>query len=149
MWVIIQPLSRLWNTDHFQQGGSTLIGLFLIFILLANYAGLVPGLQPPTASINVTLSLALISFVYYHSLGIRKHGLFKYLRHFAGPMLGLFLLGMLTKVREGAALFGVGTGVLLVFVLAWYQKELPFHRLWLCPISTVATLVAGAIRGRS
>ncbi|MHC4939897.1 MAG: sodium:solute symporter family transporter [Planctomycetota bacterium] len=72
-----------------------------------------------------------------------------WLAYFAGPMLGLFLLGMLTKVREGAALFGAATGVLLVFVLAWYQNELPFHRLWLCPIATVATVVAGAIRGRS
>jgi len=69
-----------------------IIGMFLLFILLANYSGLVPGLQPPTASINVTLSLALISFVYYHSLGIRKHGLLRYLRHFAGPMLALALL---------------------------------------------------------
>lgn len=68
------------------------IGMFLVFILLANYAGLVPGLQPPTASVNVTLSLALISFVYYHSLGIRKHGLVAYLRHFAGPMLALSFL---------------------------------------------------------
>lgn len=67
-------------------------GMFLIFILLANYAGLVPGLQPPTASLNVTLALAIISFVYYNALGVMKQGPVRYLRHFAGPMLALSFL---------------------------------------------------------
>ena len=66
-----------------------------------------------------------------------------WLAYFAGPMLGLFLLGMLTKVRESDALIGVAAGALLVLVLAWFRTELPFHRLWLCPIATVATLATG------
>lgn len=68
------------------------IGMFLFFILLANYAGLVPGLQPPTMSMNVTLALAIISFVYYNWKGIQKQGLIPYVRHFGGPMLALAVL---------------------------------------------------------
>src|SRR5262249_36813145 len=60
-----------------------LIFTFAIFILLANYAGLVPGLMAPTSSINVTLGLAITTWVYYHVQGVKKQGLFNYLKHFA------------------------------------------------------------------
>lgn len=69
-----------------------IVGMFFLFILLANYCGMVPGLQPPTASVNVTLSLAVMSFVYYNAAGVRKHGVRKYLAHFCGPMLAVAVL---------------------------------------------------------
>ncbi|MHC4449753.1 MAG: sodium:solute symporter family transporter [Planctomycetota bacterium] len=71
-----------------------------------------------------------------------------WLAYFAGPMLALFLLGMLTKVTENAALIGVAAGGLLVLVLAWYRTSLPFHRLWLCPISCIAAMLTGLAAAR-
>ena len=71
-----------------------------------------------------------------------------WLAYFAGPMLALFLLGMLTKVTESAALIGVAAGGLLVLVLAWYRTSLPFHRLWLCPISCIAAMLTGLAAAR-
>jgi F-type H+-transporting ATPase subunit a len=62
-----------------------LIFTFAIFILMANYAGLVPGLMAPTSSINVTLGLAITTWVFYHVQGVRKQGVVKYLKHFALP----------------------------------------------------------------
>jgi F-type H+-transporting ATPase subunit a len=62
-----------------------LIFTFAIFILLANYAGLVPGLMAPTTSINVTLGLALTTWVYYHAQGFRKQGVVNYVKHFMVP----------------------------------------------------------------
>jgi F-type H+-transporting ATPase subunit a len=62
-----------------------LIATFGLFILLANYAGLVPGLMAPTSNINVTLGLAITTWVYYHVQGIRKQGVWNYLKHFAVP----------------------------------------------------------------
>ena len=56
-----------------------------IFILLANYAGLVPGLMAPTSSINVTLGCALTIWTYYHFQGIREQGVVKYILHFGAP----------------------------------------------------------------
>jgi F-type H+-transporting ATPase subunit a len=56
-----------------------------IFILLGNYAGLIPGLMSPTSSINVTLGCALTTWTYYHVQGIREQGLFKYILHFGAP----------------------------------------------------------------
>ena len=57
-----------------------------IFILLMNLCGQIPGFASPTSSINVTVGCALVVFLYYNYLGIRKQGLVSYLKHFAGPV---------------------------------------------------------------
>ena len=66
-----------------------MIGTFAFFILACNLSGLIPGLQPPTQSVNVTLALAVMSFTYYNVQGVRAVGVFGYLKHFMGPMLAL------------------------------------------------------------
>jgi F-type H+-transporting ATPase subunit a len=62
-----------------------LIATLGLFILLANYAGLVPGLMAPTANINVTVGCAITTWVYYHYQGFRKQGVVNYVKHFAVP----------------------------------------------------------------
>jgi F-type H+-transporting ATPase subunit a len=62
-----------------------LIATLGLFILISNYAGLVPGLMAPTSSINVTLGCAITTWVFYHVQGIRKQGVVNYLKHFAVP----------------------------------------------------------------
>jgi len=57
------------------------LGMFL-FILVGNLIGLVPGLSSPTANLNTTIALALITFFCTHFYGIKKQGLFKYVAHF-------------------------------------------------------------------
>jgi F-type H+-transporting ATPase subunit a len=56
-----------------------------LFVLIGNYAGLVPGLMAPTSSINVTLGCALTVWVYYHIEGIRQNGIVRYVQHFWAP----------------------------------------------------------------
>jgi F-type H+-transporting ATPase subunit a len=56
-----------------------------LFILLGNYAGLIPGLMSPTANINVTVGCAVTTWVYYHFQGLKTQGPVKYLLHFAAP----------------------------------------------------------------
>ena len=56
-----------------------------LFILLGNYAGLIPGLMSPTANINVTVGCAVTTWVYYHFQGVKTQGPVKYLLHFAAP----------------------------------------------------------------
>jgi F-type H+-transporting ATPase subunit a len=65
-----------------------LIGSLFLFILVCNLQGLVPGFDSPTANINTTLALALVSFTATHYIGIKRHG-FKYIKHFMGPMWAL------------------------------------------------------------
>ncbi len=62
-----------------------LVGSIGVFVLASNYAGLIPGLMAPTSSINVTLGCALTVWVFYHVQGIKAHGLWSYVKHFAVP----------------------------------------------------------------
>jgi F-type H+-transporting ATPase subunit a len=61
---------------------------FFFFILLSNLLGLLPGFAPPTANLNTTLGLAIVSFVGYNVIGGREQGM-NYLKHFFGPMTSL------------------------------------------------------------
>ena len=64
---------------------------------------------------------------------------------FAGPLLGLFLIGMTTRrSSEVDALIGVAVGSVVVVALFWNHKQLPLHKLWIGPISLLVTYVAGA-----
>jgi len=63
-----------------------------LFILCSNLMGLIPGFESPTGSAVVPLGCAILTFVYYQSWGIRKQGLWNYLKHFAGPMPALAIL---------------------------------------------------------
>src|SRR5260370_14520721 len=62
-----------------------LIFTFGLFILLGNYAGLVPGLMAPTSNINVTVGLAITTWVDYHVQRLRQQGGWNYVKHFAVP----------------------------------------------------------------
>jgi F-type H+-transporting ATPase subunit a len=64
-----------------------LIASLALVVFVSNWMGLIPGFESPTANINFTLSLALIVFVYYNYLGIKKNGFINYFKHFAGPIL--------------------------------------------------------------
>jgi len=63
-----------------------------LFILCSNLLGLIPGFEAPTGSAVVPLGCAILTFFYYHSWGIRRQGLWHYLKHFAGPMPALAIL---------------------------------------------------------
>jgi F-type H+-transporting ATPase subunit a len=66
----------------------SLIGTLFLFILVCNLEGLIPGFDSPTANINTTLALALVTFTATHYIGIKRHG-FAYIKHFMGPMWAL------------------------------------------------------------
>jgi F-type H+-transporting ATPase subunit a len=81
-----------------------LIATLGLFIFLSNVIGLIPGFYSPTASINTTLSCALIVFCTTHIIGIKVHG-FKYIKQFLGPiwwmaplMLPIEIIGHLSRV---------------------------------------------------
>ena len=105
-----------------------LVALFL-FILLSNYAGLVPGLMAPTSVLSTTVGLAITAWVYYHFQGIRAQGLKSYLLHFAAPpgaplwmapiMLPIELISHMSRVMSlSLRLFGNVFGEeLVIFVL--------------------------------
>jgi F-type H+-transporting ATPase subunit a len=62
-----------------------LVATIFVYIFVGNIIGLIPGFYPPTASINTTLSCALVVVVFTHVIGIKYHGV-KYIKHFLGPV---------------------------------------------------------------
>lgn len=63
-----------------------IVGAFAVFIFVCNFLGMLPGFTAPTANLNTTLALGLVSFLYYNLQGIKAQGLGKYLAHFMGPV---------------------------------------------------------------
>ncbi len=80
-----------------------LLGALFIYILTCNLLGQIPGFMSPTANINTTLSLAIISFIYYNFHGVRVQGPLKYMAHFAGPILMLAPLILVIEVVSHVA----------------------------------------------
>lgn len=62
-----------------------LAATLFLYIFISNVIGIVPGLFPPTANINTTLSCALVVFCFTHIIGVKYHGV-KYIKHFMGPV---------------------------------------------------------------
>jgi F-type H+-transporting ATPase subunit a len=123
-----------------------LIGTFGIFILLGNYAGLIPGLMAPTSNINVTLGCALTIWVYYHIQGIKEQGAVAYFKHFAVPpgspvfiapiMLPIELISHLSRVmslslRLFGNIFGEELVILILFSIIPFLVPLPMMLLGL------------------
>jgi F-type H+-transporting ATPase subunit a len=67
-------------------------GTLFIFILIMNLIGIIPTLESPTTTPAVPAGLAVCAFLYYNYLGVREHGILKYLAHFAGPVWWLAFL---------------------------------------------------------
>lgn len=57
-----------------------------IFLLLANLIGIIPGFISPTQAVYVPAGCAILAFLYYNIIGIRKNGILKYSKHFLGPI---------------------------------------------------------------
>jgi F-type H+-transporting ATPase subunit a len=111
-----------------------LIGGLFIFIIVANYTGLLPGIgtigiwhegkhalvaasegatgtehggrtlvplfRPPSADLNMTLAMALISYVAFQVAGISAHGVWGRIKHMANPpfLLPIEVISELSRI---------------------------------------------------
>jgi len=62
-------------------------GAIFFFVLFMNLVGLIPSLESPTMFPVVTCGLAVVTFVYYHTMGLKANGLGGYFKQFMGPVL--------------------------------------------------------------
>lgn len=68
-------------------------GTLFLFIVAANFFGLIPGMEPPTADSDLTFALGTVAFVFYITLGVRAQGLIGFLKNdLVGPVWWLFFL---------------------------------------------------------
>ena len=70
-------------------------GLF-IYILSANLLGVIPGMLPPTGSMNHNIAMALVVLILFNGAGLKVQGVGGYLKHMWGPVwwLGVLLFSI-------------------------------------------------------
>jgi F-type H+-transporting ATPase subunit a len=118
------------------------LGTLFIYILAMNLFGLIPFMHSPTASLNVTVALALTVFVYVQFIGFKELGPLGWLDHMLGNprdltgwllaplMLPIHVLGELAKpISLSCRLFGnvFGEDMLLVAFASLGVRMLPFQ----------------------
>ncbi len=138
------------------------VGSLFIYILAMNLFGLIPFMDSPTSSLNVTVALALVVFVYAKFIGFKELGFVGYLDHMAGSprdmigwllvplMLPIHLMGELAKpISLSCRLFGniFGEDMLLVAfaslgVITLAATHLPFGIPWQLPFLFLALLTS-------
>jgi len=77
-----------------------LLGTLFLYLVVANLAGIVPGVEPPTAHLETPAALGLIVFFSVHVFGMRIRGVRQYLSGYLKPnpvMLPFNVLSELTR----------------------------------------------------
>lgn len=98
------------------------IGTLFVFIFVANWSSLVPGIEPPTAHLETDAALALLVFLAVIWFGIRAGGVRGYLSTFESPnpiMIPLNFIESLTRTFSLLVrLFGnVMSGVFVIGIV--------------------------------
>jgi F-type H+-transporting ATPase subunit a len=114
-----------------------LIGTLFIFILLANWSSLLPGIEAPTAHLETDAAFGLIIFGATIFYGIATRGVLGYLATFAEPtwvMIPLNIVEQFTRIFSliirlfGNVMSGVFIGA-IVLSLAGLFVPIPFMAL--------------------
>ncbi len=85
------------TTDILGQRGkifTSYIGTLFVFILIMNLFGMVPLGHSPTTSLNVTVAMAICTFLLVQFHGMRQNGILGYIKHLMGEPIWLFPLNL-------------------------------------------------------
>ncbi len=110
------------------------VGSLTLFILVSNVLG-VTGLRPPTSDINVTMGLALLTFLATQYYRFTFRGFGGYVKSYAEPVVFIFPLNVISElaapVSLGMRLFGNILGgsiiVAMIYSVVPLAVPLPFH----------------------
>lgn len=80
------------------------IGTLFLFVAMANVFTIVPGYEPPTASLSTTTALALCVFIAVPLFGIRQRGLRDYLRSYLQPTMLMLPFNIISELSRTLAL---------------------------------------------
>jgi len=96
------------------------IGTVLIYLAVANVIGVI-GIRPPTADLNTTMALSIITFCMINYNAVKTKGLFGRIKGFTEPMFLLTPINLLgeiaTPISLGFRLFGNLAGGLIIMDL--------------------------------
>jgi F-type H+-transporting ATPase subunit a len=80
------------------------LGTLFLFIAAASISTVIPGYQPPTASLSTTTALALCVFVAVPFFGIEEEGLGNYLKSYTKPTLLMLPFNIISELSRTLAL---------------------------------------------
>jgi F-type H+-transporting ATPase subunit a len=140
------------------------VGSLWVFVVLANLAGLIPGVASPTDDLSVTAALAVLVFFAVHWYGIRSAGLWGYLRHYVTPsplLLPFHLISELTRtlalaVRLFGNMMSLELAALMILLVAGFLVPVPILMLHVVEALVQAYIfgmlalvyIAGAVQAR-
>lgn len=97
--VFVNSINKLTTSNMGQEcaGFAPYIGTLFMFLALANIMGIF-GMRPPTADLNVTLCLSIITFILTLFFGIKKKGVLGYGKSYFEPLPLLFPLNLIGEL---------------------------------------------------
>ena len=106
----MEAVADLWETQvkaMIGEGGVFLVPLFLtlfLYLMVANWLGLCPGMESPTNDLNTTLGMAIfMSFFVNHAVGLMKQGA-GHLHHFIEPFAPFIIVNLIEELSRPASL---------------------------------------------
>ncbi|AKL93730.1 F-type ATP synthase subunit A [Clostridium aceticum] len=100
---------------------ASYMGSLFFLLLFANLLGLL-GLRPPTADMNTTFALAILTFIIIHSSGVKRKGL-GYFKGFLEPFPLLLPMNIISEIATPISLsfrlFGNIVGGLIIMSLLY------------------------------
>ncbi|WP_273206369.1 F0F1 ATP synthase subunit A [Marinobacter subterrani] len=79
-------------------------GTLFLFIALSNLLLVVPGFEPPTASLSTTAALALSVLIAVPLFGITRQGIRGYLKTYIEPSVVMLLFNIISEFSRGLSL---------------------------------------------
>jgi len=73
------------STGKFNENYYTFISSLFTFITACNWIALIPGIEEPTNSLNTTLALGIVAFIYIQKVVIQKIGFLAYIKEYFLP----------------------------------------------------------------
>ncbi len=126
---------------------APLVITLFVYILIANWLGLVPGFFSPTSDINVPLGLALMIVVVVNVMGVKNKGFVGHFSHFVKPHFLFLPINLIEEIAKpvtlSARLFGnILAGEILIVILT---KLVPYFvpSIWLAFSIFVGVIQAG------
>lgn len=98
------------------------LGTLFLFLAIASLCTVIPGYEPPTASLSTTVALALCVFVAVPYFGIKERGIGGYLTSYVKPTFIMLPFNVISEVSRTLALavrlFGnMMSGAMIVAIL--------------------------------
>ena len=99
-----------------------LIGTIFLFVLVANWTSVLPGIEPPTAHLETDAALAFVVLGATIFYGVTRRGLLGYLATFAEPSWVMIPLNLVEQITRTFSLFvrlfgNVMSGVFIIGIV--------------------------------